>query len=90
MNKSKRDGRVMPLLRAGVTQNERGPLERFMSAVGVGSIHGPYPPRRSSEWHACGKPAQAAMALLLPYLSGPKQEQLRQAKARIEEVSQRS
>ena len=62
-----------------VAQNEISTLRRFESALGFGSISGPY---RGSEYQyrACSfEKAQAAIALLWRFLSDPKKIQAKTA-----------
>jgi hypothetical protein len=59
-------------------------LERFVAAVGVGKVFGPYRARKknwSTRWQVriYGKDARAAIASLLPYLSDVKQRQAKRA-----------
>ena len=67
-----------------VSQVEREPLERFMTAVGVGHIYGPYARKKithrpTSRWTARNFQARAAVKLLWPYLSTPKKRQIQRA-----------
>jgi hypothetical protein len=72
-----------------VSQTERGPLDRFQSAVGVGKVHGPYPSKRGYRdvyrWEVTGYAAiQEASWVLWPYLSQVKRTQMLSALERKE------
>lgn len=56
----------------GVTQVEQQPLERFLKAVGWGSISRS---RRTAAWRVSGEGAYRVIEALWPYLSDPKREQ---------------
>lgn len=76
----RRDG----TLHVQIGQNDPRPLDRFARAVGTGQVrgpYGPYLPGRKPQWKftAYGVEAAAVMDRLMPYLSGPKQEQYRRA-----------
>lgn len=67
--------------RISVGQTDIRPLERFLAAVGAGTINGPYyagvknrKPRW--DWIARGQDGMAVCEKLFPYLSEPKQEQM--------------
>jgi hypothetical protein len=65
----------------GVSQVEREPLERFMRAVGLGTIYGPYVSRGrfgkkpQHHWKARGLTAREVLKRLWPYLAGVKRAQ---------------
>lgn len=66
------------------------PLERFIVAVGIGHIRGPYQHKKGegrwsdySVWQLGGSRAEIAFAALEPYLSEPKREQYARVKERI-------
>lgn len=62
-----------------IAQVEREPLERFMAAVGMGKIYGPYRVNLRSKpqfrYHARSKNVKQVLALMWPWLSRPKRDQ---------------
>lgn len=75
-----------PYPRVQIKQSDREVLDRFHSAVGVGHVLGPYPPRGALErlptwsYAAYGaKNTQHICDLLWPFLSSSKQAQFRDA-----------
>jgi hypothetical protein len=72
-----------------VSQVERGVLDRFQAAVGVGKVLGPYPSRRGFQdvyrWEISNyEGVKKAAAALWPYLSDVKREQMTSAMDRKE------
>lgn len=64
-----------------VVQKDRRPLDRFAQALGLGKIYGPYRSQREMHlWRARAADAEAALALLWPFLSEPKREQAERVK----------
>ena len=69
--------------RVGIGHVDPRPLHRFLQAVDVGSVTGPYThnSKKNDRWsdyysfQAYGKKAHAVMDALWPYLSEPKREQ---------------
>lgn len=76
--------RVYVYMQVQVYQKTITPLDRFQTALGrVGKIYGPYLTTAGNEYYkffANGLEGEAAMRLIEPYLSGPKSEQLKQAR----------
>lgn len=67
-------------LRLCVTQKDQRPLLRLQAALGLGSVYGPYESQKGmSHWVVSCANAEAALALLWPYLSEPKREQAERA-----------
>ena len=70
---------------AQIAQVDVRPLERFLRAVGLGSVHGPYIDKRPThapiyQWRYSGAiGCQQLTELLWPYLSEPKREQIEAA-----------
>ncbi len=59
-------------LQVGITQKDTRTLDRFLAAVGLGSVTHPV---RISCWRANGADAYRVMEKLWPALSAPKREQ---------------
>jgi len=79
-------------LRASVNQNRREPLDRFVRAVGVGKIYGPYIPTKNllsqnPQWsyQVSGKAVDTLFDLLWPWLCDPKREQYLIAREKFDE-----
>lgn len=91
-NKNGTERRYMGL---AVRQVRREPLERFLAAVGVGSITGPYAnaARRSKPtfaWQAGSRDdVERVIALLYPLLSLPKREQIDAARKKLRGLTTR-
>lgn len=65
-----------------INQVDRRPLERFLRAVGLGQINGPYVRKIGKPqcvWQVAGFKSDIVMALLWPSLSEPKREQYERA-----------
>jgi hypothetical protein len=87
-----KDGEVRINFVLKVYQTERSTLERFKAAVwGLGTVYGPYFRKDRKAYH---KPSyhygvtghrnvQAVVAMLWPFLSAPKKEQVRKALQRL-------
>ena len=81
-------------IKISISQTDRRPLDRFLNAVKLGYVNGPYEvaaPKKGKAaylYRASGKEAEEVLELLSPYLSDPKCEQIENAKARIVEVRQ--
>lgn len=68
-------------LGVSMKQVRREPLDRFVAAVGVGNVRGPYQVKNPNgqpifEWGVSGAPADLVLAGLWPFLSDPKREQV--------------
>lgn len=70
-------------VRVSIGHVDRRPLDRFLEAVGLGSVTGPYdhntkrnPKHRPHySYQVYGQNARLVLSALWPYLSGPKKEQ---------------
>lgn len=86
-------GKLYPLLTVemSIAQVRREPLDRFLAAVGVGAIAGPYKPRSQNSqphfrWSTAGRPSvYSALCRLWPFLCPPKKEQAARAWAELQE-----
>lgn len=75
---------VRRYFRLQVAQKDRRPLDRFLAAVGTGSIRGPYPSQGDKFFYAAqGKDAEAALDVIRPFLSEPKREQESRVRKRL-------
>lgn len=76
-------GRVYPLttVEVSLSQVRVEPLKRFLEAVQIGTLRGPYQHRKITHapyfrWQTAGRPSvHKVLSLLWPYLSLPKREQ---------------
>lgn len=78
-------------LRASVNQTDREPLDRFLAAVGVGKLYGPYTPKKNllsqtPYWgvQISGRAVDDLFQILWPYLCGPKKQQYLDARAKFD------
>jgi hypothetical protein len=83
-------GRLYPCVSVGISvcQTDRRPLDRFVAALGLGKVRGPYRPRGNQRpyfrWERAGRPSvHRALVRLWPYLSDPKKEQARRVWAEL-------
>jgi hypothetical protein len=58
-------------------------LDRFVAAVGVGKVYGPYQGHKYSV-QVVGKNAEIVIQAIWPWLSGPKRKQIEAARAKFE------
>jgi len=83
-NMPRKSGNHHATVRLGIRQNDRRPLDRFQNAVGFGKVYGPY---NRKEGDISSNPYYVwesnrledvfnIIELLLPYLTGPKREQI--------------
>lgn len=85
-----RPARRRPRIHVQVAQVHRSPLDRFLRAVGHGTVNGPYIPKAKThspyhQWTVEGLvPAKAIFALLGPYLDQQKTEAFHDAIAKYE------
>lgn len=56
-------------------KDDTEPLERFVEAVGVGKVYGPYEGRGIYRVQLTGKAARSAFTLLAPFLSSRRRRQ---------------
>lgn len=81
MGRKRKSGERYRYLTVQVSQKDPRPLFRFMGAVGVGQVYGPYASQRDKyKFQATGPRAHIVIDLLWPYLSEPKREQATRAK----------
>lgn len=81
--------------RVAIGHVDRRPLDRFLAAVGVGSVTGPYDhnTKKNPKWRphytyqAYGDKAIKVLDALWPYLSAPKREQAERVLARTGRMS---
>ena len=63
-------------VRLSANQIRPEPLHRFVQAVGVGRVYGPYGPKQVHQIQLVGEKAHQVIDRLLPLLSPPKREQI--------------
>lgn len=77
-----------------ITQHHPEVLNRFLDAVEVGTIYGPYERNNGATcwaYGASGEKAECVLETLWPYLSRVKREQAQRVRLRcLEELEQRS
>lgn len=79
----------LPFVTVSITQAHREVLDRFRAAVGVGTVHGPYKPRKPGylprySYRAGHLPqTQAICAMLWTWLGTLKREQFKQSLTRV-------
>lgn len=89
--------RIYGTLVVQIGQTDREVLDRFLNAVGVGTVNGPYtkihtkgrPPTTYYTFHTAGRKAVSAFNLMRPYLSRIKRNQGDAALAHYEEFLNR-
>lgn len=76
-----------------VTQVEREPLERFVRAVGVGKIYGPYKHRKNENQMPCYQYTVTKMAdvavlenILAPRVCSPKRDQFAEKRGMVRQI----
>ena len=79
-------------LRASVNQTDREPLDRFLQAVGIGKVYGPYTPTKNLlsstpywSYQIVGKAVDQLFDRLWPWLCEPKRKQYLAARAKFDE-----
>lgn len=75
-------------LQVSVAQKDRRPLDRFVAAIGPANVRGPYTGKQklggpTYQVTYTGSRAEDAIALLWPYLSEPKREQIERKREEV-------